>query len=159
MIYPFHCQWFTHLPANDLRTSSIPHTKIWESPQIAQAHGVADTHEQELRLVTPVTTHFVLISAGGIAGLQTNFNSFWIYLRKYNAFSMISQQWDGTNNLNPSSWNKLILHCEWHGCWWPGGTWSQVIYSHGNIPISLPDWSTLQMTQDFARSCRSFWMT
>ena len=44
-------------------------------------------------------------------------------------------QWYGVVRWHPSSWKTRSrlpnIHCQHHGCWWPGDARSQVISSHG----------------------------
>ena len=65
-------------------------------------------------------------------------------------FPTISQNWDDTG----SSWRKTsspASHSQYHGCWWPGDTWSQGIRGHGIYLPSSPEIFWLQ--SKLTKSC------
>ena len=48
--------WKEHLNEEKSRTSSVSVTEVWEPPDVAEAHSVAQTGEEILHFVTPCFT-------------------------------------------------------------------------------------------------------
>lgn len=54
-----------------LGTSPVAIAEVWETPDVAQAHGIAHARQYKLDLVAPVAPSEVLVLLGGLAGHST----------------------------------------------------------------------------------------
>ena len=89
------------------------------------------------------------LGVGGLSSVKAWPFKCWNYFTKHRkcicTFIIISQRIDGTG-----SWifflvedkDPLILHSQYHCCWWPGNARSQGISNHG-IDLFLPEFQHL----------------